>query len=512
MPAEGEEKGPLSTVMLDNRYEILSTIKAGGMGCVYRARDSRLGTIVALKKMVSRLTSPDDSRYAEERFREEARLLSTLHHGGLPKVFDYFTSEDKETGKAAHFLAMTFIEGKDLETIMAERNRDPFVPGEAIPYFRQIADILDYLHSQSPPIIYRDLNPRNIMVAKEKIVLVDFGIARLFSPSQKGTVIGTPGYAAPEQYRGGAEPRSDIYALGVLMHYLLTGRNPEDTALPLFTFECPGALNPDIPPFLDRLIMSMVDVIPEHRPASARLLLQALDEESGTRKAAPETAPLILPHHAPSPQPAKTLKASTPMQRYGSIFEAIEKEDLDAVKEFIAGGTDVDEKKDKGWTPLQTAVYHGSLATVEYLLGREAHINAAKGDGWTALHLASHHGHREITKLLIARGALIDAQKNDGGTPLHSAAQGGFCEIAELLLAKGANINARMDDGRTPLHLAAYYGNRDMAQILISHGADLNARDRTGETPLRLARTFSHREVARLLQKSGAAAWWNPFV
>jgi serine/threonine protein kinase len=512
---EHEEAARPGSTLLDNRYEILSTIKAGGMGCVYRARDSRLGTVVALKKMISRLTNPDDIHYAEERFKEEARLLSMLHHGGLPKVFDYFTAEDKETGKAAHYLAMTYIEGKDLETVIIDRKRRPYAIDEALPLFRQVADILQYLHGQSPPIIYRDLNPRNIMVQGHRIFLVDFGIARLFTPQQKGTVIGTPGYAAPEQYKGAAEPRSDIYAMGVLMHYLMTGRNPEDSTLSLFTFESPIAINPLVPHFLDRLIMAMVDVIPERRPASAGEVLEALASRSdgagaSMDNAAPRTEPLVLPKSSPQPGPAPV--PASPPRPFGSIFEALEKDDLAAAKGFLADGADVNEKKSKGWTPLHTAVYRGGLETVEYLLNKEADVNAVKADGWTALHLATHHGHKDIAALLISRGAKIDVQRNDGGTPLHSAAQGGYSEIAELLIARGANVNACMDDGRTPLHLAAYYGHKDMAELLLSHGAVVNARDRAGETPVKLARTYSHREVTNVLRKNGAGAWWNPFA
>jgi len=270
--------GAAVTQVLDNRYEILATVKSGAMGCIYKAKDTRLENIVAVKQMLSSFASPHDARYAEARFKEEARMLSTLHHSGLPKVIDYFTVKEPSCGTTQHYLVMTFIEGKDLETIIHERNRKPFSVDEALGYSRQIVEILSYLHARNPSVVYRDLNPRNIMVQSGKVFLVDFGIARLFTPQQKGTAIGTPGYAAPEQYKGAAEPRSDIFSLGAVLHYLLTGMDPEDSSdSGLFSFVRPGSINPAIPEYLDALIMSMVDIVVDRRPHSTEEVMKALD-------------------------------------------------------------------------------------------------------------------------------------------------------------------------------------------------------------------------------------------
>ncbi len=270
------------------------------MGCVYKAKDSRLDNIVAVKQMLSSFTNPQEAQYAETRFKEEAKMLSALHHGGLPKVIDYFTVRETSTGKTLHYLVMTFIEGKDLETIIHERSQKPFPVDEVSDYFRQILDILHYLHTQSPPIVYRDLNPRNMMLQKGKVFLVDFGIARLFNPQQKGTAIGTAGYAAPEQYKGAAEPRSDIFSLGAVMHYLVTGRDPEDASHSnLFNFEQARKTNPAVPEYLDTLIMSMVDIIIDHRPHNTEALIKALD---GKRQTSSQS---VLHSQAPSPAAPK---------------------------------------------------------------------------------------------------------------------------------------------------------------------------------------------------------------
>lgn len=262
--------------VLDNRYEIIGIVKSGAMGCVYRAKDTRLDNDVAVKQMLSTFANPKDAQYAEIRFQEEAKILSTLHHSGIPKVIDYFTTIEPSTRKTLHYLVMTFIEGKDLETIIRERGRKPFSIDEVLNYFGQILEIFEYLHTQSPPIVYRDLNPRNIMVQDGKLFLVDFGIAKVLTPQQKGTAIGTPGYTAPEQYKGYAEPISDIFSLGALVHYLLTGINPEDYRVKIFSYEPPKQFNPSIPEELNTLIMSMVEILPDKRPQSAAIVMRQL--------------------------------------------------------------------------------------------------------------------------------------------------------------------------------------------------------------------------------------------
>ena len=258
------------TVLLDSRYEILDVVKSGAMGCVYRGLDTRLGNIVAVKKMLI-----PHSPANRERFLREAKILSQLHHGGLPNVTDFFVAHDPETREISHFLVMTFIDGKDLETIIEEEKK-PLPLETVLDYFYRILEILSYLHSQEPPVIYRDIKPSNIMISKGKIFLVDFGIARLFTGEEKGTVVGTPGYAAPEQYRGFADAKSDIYSLGVVVHYLLTGKDPADFEAAPFKFDSIRKYNMDVSEEFDSLIQSMLDVVPENRPESVEKIMEMM--------------------------------------------------------------------------------------------------------------------------------------------------------------------------------------------------------------------------------------------
>lgn len=302
-----QNSGTRKIITLDDRYQIISTIKSGGMGCVYKALDTRLDVLVAIKEMSQAAGTSGEEEYAKKRFLDEAQILSKLHHGGLPKVTDFFIKNDPESGKLVHYLVMTFIEGNDLETLMNRRLNNTLPVDEALNYFRQILNILSYLHSWNPPVIYRDMKPSNIMVREGTLFLVDFGIARLFVPQTKGTLIGTPGYASPEQYKGFTDQRSDLYSLGAVMHYLLTGIDPEDPSRAPFQFEPVKDLNSDVPDYLNEIIMSMLDLMADKRPESADRIMEMLDTRKKVSAASAQmvTTP-ISPVSSSPPQSAKT--------------------------------------------------------------------------------------------------------------------------------------------------------------------------------------------------------------
>jgi serine/threonine-protein kinase len=223
--------------VLAGRYVIVRKVGGGGMGAVYLATDQRIpGKLWAIKEMSdAAITNPLDKQRAVDAFQREAQLLATLDHGNLPKVSDYFT----EGGK--HYLVMDFIQGRTLEQVL-HGTPGFLAEDEVVRWALQLCDVLIYLHGRQPPIIFRDLKPANIMLDNDRrIKLIDFGIARSFQPgkSRDTQVMGTPGYAAPEQYGAGqTDARSDIYALGVTLHALLTGYDPS-----LSPFNLPPARN-----------------------------------------------------------------------------------------------------------------------------------------------------------------------------------------------------------------------------------------------------------------------------
>lgn len=219
--------------ILEDRYEVLRICGRGGMSTVYLARDLRfhhVERLCAIKEM--HVAAPDDRtrmlRIAN--FEQEAAMLATLSHQAIPKIFDFFADG------GLVYLVLEYIEGQNLESVIEESTE--FLPEDTlISWALQILEVLAYLHDHQPePIVFRDLKPSNIMLRPDgKLSLIDFGIARTFQPLQKGTMIGTEGYAPPEQYRGIAEPRGDLYALGATLHHIATRSDPR-TETP-FTFE-----------------------------------------------------------------------------------------------------------------------------------------------------------------------------------------------------------------------------------------------------------------------------------
>ena len=258
--------------VLAERYIIVRKVGGGGMGAVYQATDKRIqGKLWAIKEMSdAAITNPLDRQQAVEAFRREAQLLATLDHGNLPKVSDYFTEGNK------HYLVMDFIQGRTLEQVL--HSAPGFLAEDAVVGWAiQLCEVLAYLHNRRPPIIFRDLKPANIMLDIEgRIKLIDFGIARLFQPgkSKDTRVMGTPGYAAPEQYgTGQTDARSDIYALGVTLHQLLTGYDPS-----LSPFNLPPArnINPDLSPTIEGIIAKATQPEITARFQTAEEMKQAL--------------------------------------------------------------------------------------------------------------------------------------------------------------------------------------------------------------------------------------------
>jgi len=213
-----------SGAQLQGRYKILGVIGIGGMGAVYKAQDLRFPGVLrlcAVKEMINTASDPQVRQMIVRNFEREASILATLGHPAIPQVYDYFTEGPR------CYLVEEFVTGKDLEARLAEAEGF-FSEGLVADWAVQLCEVLSYLHNHKPrPIIFRDLKPSNIMLDDHnRIRLVDFGIAKLFQSGEKGTMIGTEGYSPPEQYRGIAEPRGDIYALGATLHHLLSKQDP----------------------------------------------------------------------------------------------------------------------------------------------------------------------------------------------------------------------------------------------------------------------------------------------
>ncbi len=231
-----------ANALLQARYLILRKLGQGGMGAVYQANDTRLtGKLWAIKEMSdAQIADPVERANAVAAFRREAQLLATLDHTNLPNVSDYFQETDKQ------YLVMDFVQGQTLEAAL-EATTGFLSEATVMEWMMQLCDVLHYLHTRQPPIVFRDLKPANIMLTPDnKIKLIDFGIARFFraGKTRDTAAYGTMGYASPEQFgTGQTDARSDIYSLGVTLHHLLTRYDPS-----LSPFNLPPAqnINPNI--------------------------------------------------------------------------------------------------------------------------------------------------------------------------------------------------------------------------------------------------------------------------
>jgi serine/threonine protein kinase len=253
---------PLSSgTVLQNRYVIERLLGGGGMGMVYLARDQRLANRpCAVKEMVDHFIDQQQRIEANEYFAREADTLAQLKHSAIPAITDRFDDHNR------HYLVMEYVEGRNLEEELAARG-GPLLEGLVIDVARQLCDVLAYLHGATPPIVYRDMKPSNVMLMpKGRVVLIDFGIARLFKSARKGTMIGTLGFAPPEQYQGAVDPRSDIYSLGATLHYIVTARDPEK--FPPFSFPPVRDLRPEISTNLAAAIDTALAYQAEARPAT----------------------------------------------------------------------------------------------------------------------------------------------------------------------------------------------------------------------------------------------------
>src|SRR5213080_1110222 len=258
--------------LLGDRYQLLSRIGQGGMGAVYKATDTRLADrVVAIKEMSKAGLPAALMAEAEASFEREATLLAKLSHPNLPGIYDHFTENERT------YLVMQFIEGETLEEFLEHTGGDPLPVEQVCDWAEQLCDVLSYLHSQQPPIVFRDLKPANVMLKKNgQLFLIDFGIARLFKPGQSHDTValGSPGFAAPEQYgKAQSTPRSDLYSLGALLHCLLTGLDPSERP---FFFRPASQVNPAVPPALEALLQHLLEMDAEKRPTSAQEVLQAL--------------------------------------------------------------------------------------------------------------------------------------------------------------------------------------------------------------------------------------------
>ena len=255
--------------LIEGKYEILKLIGKGGMSEVYLAMDKNLNKQWAVKEIKKRSHDKNNDIVVQSAIAE-ANLMKKLDHPCLPRIVDIIDKVD------VIYVVMDYIEGEPLSKVIEKNGAQP--QASVIEWAQELASVLEYLHMQDPPIIYRDMKPANIMLQPNgNIKLIDFGIAREYkTQSISDTVsLGTKGYAAPEQFggKGQTDARTDIYCLGVTLYHLITGKNPCEPPYELYPIRY---WNPNLSAGLESIILKCTQLNPEDRYSSCAELLYAL--------------------------------------------------------------------------------------------------------------------------------------------------------------------------------------------------------------------------------------------
>ena len=262
--------------IIDDKYEILKLIGQGGMSRVYLAMDRRLNKQWAVKEIEKRARDRNNEIVVQSAIAE-ANLIKQLDHPAIVRIVDII-----DNGTVIYIIE-DYIEGETLNTILERNGAQP--QDLVVDWAKQLCSALEYLHTRTPPIIYRDMKPANVMLKPDgSIKVIDFGIAREYKEQSLGDTVsmGTRGYAAPEQFggQGQTDARTDVYGLGVTLYHLLTGHNPCEPPYEIYPIR---HWNPQLSAGLEAIIQKCTRIDPQDRYQSCAELLYALNhyEEYG---------------------------------------------------------------------------------------------------------------------------------------------------------------------------------------------------------------------------------------
>jgi len=503
-----------------------------------------------------------------ELFEREAEVLQKLNHPAIPQYIDYFDIET-DTDKA-FYLVQQIAPGKSLAQLVESGWR--VGEAEVKNIAKQILSILSYLHSLEPPVIHRDIKPSNLIREDDgKIYLVDFGAVQntYYNTLMQGsTVVGTYGYMAPEQFRGQALPATDLYSLGATLLYLLTHRSPAE--LPQDTLKLDFSSAVDISDSFADWLDKILEPNLEDRFSTAEVALAELfkSKQKKRRKLVTTVSAIalvlgliagfnsykwfFLSRLGFLPADICSHEVWRRFSRQGGIINSIHgknnysmvscmfinsvnSKNLNFTKYLIEIGADVNAKSERGYTPLNIAVFNQDIDTAKLLIkhGADVNINSSSNSNnldysifrkntelaklllendaditnekiATTIHplvpaVASENF--EIVKLLIEYGIDVNAKDSRGKTAIFAIQSK---KMAQLLINNGANINIReTGSGRTILFNFIRRGNLDLVELLIENGADINIKNKSDSTPLFSAISKKREDIIRLLIESG---------
>jgi len=416
---------------LDGRYHVVDRIAAGGMGEVYRATDAVLERQVALKVLHRSLAG---DRGFVERFRREARAAANLNHPNIVAVYDWGAVD------GIYYMVMEHVAGVSARELLNAEG--VLAPAQAADVLQQTLGALDHAHRQG--IVHRDIKPENLMVTPEGVVKVtDFGLARAYADAQiteAGTVTGTVQYLSPEQLQGEpADPRTDLYALGVVAYELLTGRLPFSGETPMAIaykhiherVPVPSTRNPAVPKGLDGWVASVTEKERELRPESAAEARRDLEAEARTLPAATALGSLVpeLSVIPVEPVPGRAATVTIPRQPTG-------KHERRRVGRWILG-----------LVLLLAALGVGAWAAWQYLIPHEVDVPAVVG-----LPQAEAQGRLEDAGLVVRLGQGRYTMAQPEGTVLRIQPPQG------TTMEKGDRVNLIVSLGPPPVDVPNVVG------------------------------------------------------
>lgn len=253
----------------NGRLKVVSMIASGGLSAVYLVEKDSGGLAILKESVIPHSVDDKTKEKAKELFRREASLLMKLDHPAIAKVLDHLVENGRD------YMLLEYVPGTSLRQHV--RLNGPCKEKQVLSWAQELASTLTYLHELSPPVVHRDLTPDNVVLREDgALVLIDFGAANEYVGQATGTLIGKQSYISPEQFRGKAEPSSDIYALGGTLNFLLTGDDPEPLS-PSHPRRVRGELSQDI----DQLVASCTALSTSERIQSARALNDAIDQLTG---------------------------------------------------------------------------------------------------------------------------------------------------------------------------------------------------------------------------------------
>lgn len=478
------------------RYRLIKTLGEGGCGVTYLAQDLQTGESVALKALSLRQVQ---DWQAIDRFEREARILARLNHPAIPRYLDYFQVDTEHD--RAFYIAQQQAPGKSLSTWVQEGWRTTEAEVQQIAV--QLLKVLIYLHEQKPAVVHRDIKPDNVIRHENgNVFLVDFGAVQETyhtTIARSSTVVGTFGYMAPEQFRGQAEPASDLYGLGATLLFLLTHRSPAD--LPTNGLHLDFRAHVRISDRFADWLMKLLEPDPDDRFASARQALRALRQAkywSHPRKPLPakwKKTTLLLASLLLAWQMSTfwryVVLTFNPYESDRHCFRASEQGDIFLLK------------------------YCLSLRLIDANYGRDrgdrvsvSLMNVCGSAFWscTMLHTAKN---QKVAKVLLTHGADINAEiyKDVFGTgkitPIAAMINAAFVEkenvkssrfksiekleMAKFLLEQGATVAGQSYYlGIVPLQASSWFPDRnlrlELAKLMIAKGAKVVVRDEKGKT------------------------------